>query len=99
MGIVRKERLSAAARSPRIRLPRPPRIRIAIMPSRTLLVVALAIGGAEAPEPSVRGVLLAGGLIVSYLAGHRDGRRDHALDLLLSGRDSRPAGPTTSGET
>jgi hypothetical protein len=97
MGIVRFERKAGQGTArPRIkvRLPRVP----VMAPSRTLLVVALAIGGAEAPETWLRGLLLAGALIVSYLAGHRDGRRDHAVDLIRAGRDERPAGPTTSGE-
>jgi hypothetical protein len=95
MGIVRVERKPGlrTVRS-RIRMPRIP----VILPSRTALVVALAIGGAEAPEAWVRGLLLAGALIVSYLAGHRDGSRDHAIHLLAPGRDDRPAEPTTSGD-
>jgi hypothetical protein len=64
-----------------------------------LFVVALAIGGAEAPEAWLRSLLLVGALIVAYLAGTRDGRRDHALDLLLDRRDERAARGTTSGPT
>ena len=92
MGIVRladPATRRSRIRVPRIRLPRPT---LVVMPSRLLLVTALAVGGAEAPDTSVRGLLLAGGLIVSYLAGHRDGRRDHALSL-LGGRGT-PTEPT-----
>ena len=100
MGIVHLPEKEGEEPKRRPRLRRPViRVSSSMAPSRLLLVVALAIGGAEAPEAWLRSLLLAGGLIVAYLAGTRDGARDHALDLLRAGRDDRPARGTTSDPT
>jgi hypothetical protein len=98
MAVIPKGAGEATAREPRVRRIRPIRLPSPLAPSRTLLVVAMAIGGAEAPEAWLRALLLAGAGIVCYLAGTVDGRRDHAIDLLSARGVDRGARATTPGE-